>query len=83
MPQDMDENAWQLMRLSLQDFRIVRQISLRALATELGIHYSAMSRFEKGDITPKVTLVIGWCRVLDIDFATCYKAAADDAAKKP
>ncbi len=67
------EELWKSMRVILRETRVTRRIAMRALAAEMGVHFSHLSRMERGVVVPSVTLAFRWCQALGLDFDSLYR----------
>ncbi len=64
--------------MTLRETRVKRRIPLRVLACAVRVHFSHLSRMEKGGAIPSVTLAFRWCQALGLDFDSLYRFGAGD-----
>ncbi|MCL2177266.1 MAG: helix-turn-helix domain-containing protein [Firmicutes bacterium] len=60
----------------LFELRNEKNLSTRHLAAELGIHHSAISKWEKGEHEPLISIVIKLAKYFDVSVG--YMAGVED-----
>lgn len=67
---------------AIRSLRKSRKLSIEALAAQAGIHWTSLSRIERGEQNPSWDAVAELATVLEIDTAELARLAAkQDAAK--
>jgi transcriptional regulator with XRE-family HTH domain len=68
---------------AIRSLRKARKLSIEALAAQAGIHWTSLSRIERGEQNPSWDAVAELATVLEIDTAELARLAAKQNAGKP
>lgn len=66
----MDHSFYETLGLKLRTYRKAKQLTLSDLAKVLNRSLATVGKYEKGEISIDLEVLIDWCRYLEIDIAT-------------
>ena len=74
----MDHSFYETLGLKLRTYRKAKQLTLSDLAKVLNKSLATVGKYEKGEISIDLEVLIDWCRYFEIDIASILPGTVEE-----